>query len=214
MQDELLNIFDEQGNIMGTAPRDEVHRLGYWHETFHCWFVSKNQGIPYIYLQLRSDQKKDYAGLLDITAAGHLLANETVEDGIREVQEELGLDITFDELIPLGTIPYHMEHKDLIDKERAHVFLYNNPFSLDDFQLQKEEVAGIVKAKLSDFRNLWLGEQLNLTIEGFRVDDTGQRVTINHCVDKNHFVPHELDYYTRIINSIDAMLNNKNLIIE
>lgn len=208
MHDELLTIFDEQGNIIGTAPREEVHLQGYWHETFHCWFVSKDQGIPYIYLQLRSDQKKDYSGLLDITAAGHLLANETVEDGIREVQEELGLDISFQELIPLGTIPYSMRSESLIDKERAHVFLYNNPFSFDDFQLQKEEVAGIVKTKLSDFRHLWLGEQLNLTIEGFRVDDSGQRITINQKVDKTHFVPHELDYYTRIINSIEAIFRN------
>lgn len=204
MHDEILTIFDELGNVIGTAPREEVHLLGYWHETFHCWFVSKVQGIPYIYLQLRSDQKKDYSGLLDITAAGHLLATETVEDGIREVQEELGLDITFQELIPLGTIPYSMSTESLIDNELAHVFLFNNPFSLDDFQLQKEEVAGIVKAKLSDFRNLWLGEQLSLTIKGFRVDATGQRVTINQSVDKTHFVPHELDYYTRIINSIEA----------
>ncbi|CAM5275178.1 NUDIX hydrolase OS=Lysinibacillus sphaericus OX=1421 GN=LS41612_02185 PE=4 SV=1 [Lysinibacillus sphaericus] len=46
----------------------------------------------YIYFQIRSGQKKDYPGLLDITAAGHLLAVETVEAGIREVKEELGVN--------------------------------------------------------------------------------------------------------------------------
>lgn len=205
MRNEILTTFDDLGNITGKAPRDEVHRLGYWHETFHCWFVSNDQGIPYIYLQLRSDQKKDYAGLLDITAAGHLLSHETVEDGIREVQEELGLDISFEELIPLGTIPYSMKQEGLIDNERAHVFLYNNLFSLSDFQLQQEEVAGIVKAKLSDFRNLWLGEQHILNVEGFRIDETGQKISINQNVDKTHFVPHELDYYARIIDSIESI---------
>lgn len=124
MHNEILTIFDEAGSRTGTAPREEVHRLGHWHETFHCWFISKDQEIPCIYLQLRSEQKHDYAGLLDITAAGHLLANETVEDGIREVQEELGLEISFEELIPLGTIPYSMKKKTLsIMNERMSLFI-------------------------------------------------------------------------------------------
>lgn len=58
MNDELLTTFDDNGNITGTAPRDEVHRLGLWHETFHCWFVSKEQDMLHIYLQLRSELKK------------------------------------------------------------------------------------------------------------------------------------------------------------
>lgn len=103
MNDELLTTFDDNGNITGTAPRDEVHRLGLWHETFHCWFVSKEQDMLHIYLQLRSEHKKDYAGLLDITAAGHLLSDEVPEDGVREVQEELGICVAFEQLIPLGS---------------------------------------------------------------------------------------------------------------
>lgn len=206
MHNEILAIFDEAGNRVGTAPRDEVHRVGYWHETFHCWFVSRIQGIPYIYFQLRSSQKQDYPGLLDITAAGHLLADETVEDGIREVQEELGVELSFKELIPLGTISYRMENEALIDNERAHVFLYNSSFGLNDFNLQKEEVAGIALAKLEDFRKLSLGEINSLQVSGFQIDPNGQRVTIEQIVDFEHFVPHELEYYTRIINGIEAML--------
>lgn len=206
MHNETLAIFDEAGNRVGTAPRDEVHRVGYWHETFHCWFVSRIQGIPYIYFQLRSNQKQDYPGLLDITAAGHLLANETVEDGIREVQEELGVELSFEELIPLGTIPYHMENDALIDNERAHVFLYSSSFGVNDFSLQKEEVAGIALAKLEDFRKLCLEEINSLQVSGFQIDPNGQRVTIEERVNLDHFVPHELEYYTRILDGIEAML--------
>lgn len=206
MHNEILAIFDEAGNRVGTAPRDEVHRVGYWHETFHCWFVSRIQGIPYIYFQLRSSQKQDYPGLLDITAAGHLLANENVEDGIREVQEELGISLSFAELIPLGTIPYHMENEALIDNERAHVFLYSSSFELKEFNLQKEEVAGIALAKLEDFRKLCLEEIESLQVSGFQIDPNGQRVTIEESVDLDHFVPHELEYYTRILDGIEAIL--------
>lgn len=96
---ERLKIFDEDRFQIGIATRDEVHRFGFWHETFHCWFVSEEAGTYYIYLQLRSATKKDYPNLLDITAAGHLLADETVQDGIREIKEEIGIDLTIEDLI-------------------------------------------------------------------------------------------------------------------
>lgn len=58
MNEELLATFDEQGNRTGAAPRDEVHRRGLWHETFHCWFVRMDVSGLMIYLQLRSLQKE------------------------------------------------------------------------------------------------------------------------------------------------------------
>ncbi|GGF79640.1 putative Nudix hydrolase [Paenibacillus albidus] len=205
MTDEILTIFDEKGNIAGTAPRDEVHRLGLWHETFHFWLISLEQGIPYIYLQLRSEQKKDYSGLLDITAAGHLLAGETVEDGVREVQEELGLVIAFDKLIPLGTIPYEMTQEGIIDKERAHVFVYQQSVAWDDFALQEEEVAVMVRAELHDFHALWTGISNEIEIQGFRVSGSGERIQIKQTVNRGLFVPHEIDYYERVLTGIQAI---------
>lgn len=205
MNDELLTTFDEYGNITGAALRDEVHRLGLWHETFHCWFVSKEQENINIYLQLRSGQKKDYASLLDITAAGHLLSHEVPADGIREVQEELGIGVKFDQLISLGIIPYCMDKEGFLDRERAHVFLYAYNSSLSDFNLQQEEVAGIVTVDFADFRNLWLGNLDKLRIQGFKVDNSGSRVPIDRFVDSSHFVPHEIKYYQRIIEGIEAV---------
>ncbi|WP_328797176.1 hypothetical protein [Heyndrickxia sporothermodurans] len=70
MESELLKIFDEKRNPIGVASREEVHKKGFWHETFQCWFVSKEEEKDYILLQIRSDQKKDYPNLLDITSAG------------------------------------------------------------------------------------------------------------------------------------------------
>ncbi|WP_233522994.1 NUDIX domain-containing protein [Peribacillus saganii] len=57
-----------------------------------------------MYFQLRSEEKKDFPSLFDISAAGHILANETVEDGIREVKEELGIDISMNDLEYVGVI--------------------------------------------------------------------------------------------------------------
>ncbi|TQR19370.1 NUDIX hydrolase [Psychrobacillus vulpis] len=203
MENELLKIFDEHCNEKGVATREEVHRLGHWHETFHCWIISREEEIDYIYLQIRSANKRDYPNLLDITAAGHLLANEEVYDGIREVQEELGIEVAFGELISLGIIPYSVETDTIIDKELAHVYVYRRPNSLDDYKLQTEEVSGVVRTKFKQFAELWLGKIDKIQVEGFEIDSEGKKVYINKLVTKNNFVHHETSYYEAVIRGIE-----------
>ncbi|NOU95904.1 NUDIX domain-containing protein [Paenibacillus sp. LMG 31456] len=202
MENEVFKIFDDNRNPIGIATRNEVHRIGHWHETFHCWFICKEAGEDFIYLQIRSDTKKDYPSLFDITAAGHILAHETIEDGVREVREEVGIDVSITELISLGVINYCVTREELIDKEFAHVYLYESSHSFHDFTLQKEEVAGILRAKFSDFHALYLNDKDEIHVEGFVLDDVGDRVFFNEHVGKDRFVPHESSYYRNVLNSI------------
>ena len=202
MENEQLKIFDEYRNQIGIATREDVHRLGYWHEAFHCWFISKEKGTDYLYLQLRSNTKKDYPNLLDITAAGHLLANETVQDGVREIKEEVGIDISFQELIPLGIIDYCVIKEDFIDKEIANVFLYKSQKSFDDFTLQEEEVAGIVKVEFNHFVELWFAERETIKIRGFEIEKDGNIILIDGNVGRDKFVPHQLKFYKTVIQKI------------
>ena len=55
---EWLTIFDSERNTLGKKLRDEAHRDGDWHETFHCWFVEKDDEDMFLYFQLRSKNKK------------------------------------------------------------------------------------------------------------------------------------------------------------
>lgn len=206
MENELIKVFDEHGNPLGTATRAEVHQMGYWHETFHCWITSMEDGVDYIHLQIRSEIKKDYPNLLDITAAGHILAHETIEDGIREVKEEIGIDVSMDKLISLGVIKYGAIKDDFIDKEIAHVFLYKNKQDITEYILQREEVSGIVKAKFDDFQDLWLGEKEEISVEGFEIDQAGNKVPIQMTVSRDQFVQHELSYYESIIKLISKKI--------
>ncbi|MFZ3588496.1 hypothetical protein ACOI1C_04280 [Bacillus sp. DJP31] len=41
MENERLKIFDEHRNEVGAATRSEVHKMGYWHETFQCWLLAQ-----------------------------------------------------------------------------------------------------------------------------------------------------------------------------
>lgn len=202
MEDELIKIFDRDRNPIGVAAREEIHKQGYWHETFHCWFVSEEEDTPYIFLQKRSHIKKDYPNLLDITAAGHLLAEETIYDGVREIKEELGVDIAFTDLAPLGVLEYSLTRDLLIDNEFAHVFLYKSEFGFNDFIIQEEEVSGIVKAKLAHFSKLLIGEVNAILVEGFEVNKQGHKEKIKKLVGKEDLVPHEHCYYEKVLRLI------------
>jgi isopentenyldiphosphate isomerase len=202
MESEKLKIFDENRNQIGVATREEVHRIGHWHEAFHCWFISREEEKDYIYLQLRSDMKKDYPNLLDITAAGHLLAHETVRDGVREIEEEIGIEVSFNDLVSLGIIEYCVTKENFIDKELANVFLYKSNITFDEFTLQKEEVSGIVRVEFDDFYKLWLGEKQEIRVVGFEIDRDGNRVLMDKVVERNQFVPHEESFYESVVTSI------------
>lgn len=206
MDSELINIFNEQREPIGVATREDVHKYGYWHEVFHCWLLSQTEGVHCIYFQLRSDNKKDYPNLLDITAAGHLMANETVEDGIREIKEEIGIDVSHRELISLGVFDYTVVRNEFIDKELAHVYVHHYSGALDDFILQREEVAGMFIARFDDFYELWVGGKEKVDIHGFVLDDEGNRLHISKAVGKEHFVPHEDAFYQTIVKRIAEVL--------
>ncbi|WP_261134104.1 NUDIX domain-containing protein [Bacillus sp. Marseille-Q3570] len=206
MESELLKIYDDQRNPLGVATREEVHRVGFWHETFHCWITSLISSQYYIFLQIRSNQKKDYPNLLDITAAGHILADETIEDGIREVNEEIGIDVTLDELKTVGEIESCITTEGMIDKEIAHVFLYDKLMNLDDFTLQEEEVSGIVKAEFNAFHEFCSGKGQSLQVDGYKLDPSGMKVPVNMTVDQTHFVPNDGPYYEQVSEKIRKLL--------
>lgn len=205
MEQEIVKVFNEQHEQIGTATRAEVHEKGLWHETFHCWLVNED----YIYFQIRSAQKKDYPGLLDITAAGHLLAAETVESGIREVKEELGLDIHVHEVVKMGMTSCSIVSENMIDNEFCHVFTYPFKHDWDLFELQYEEVSGVVRAKLDEAEAFFLGETATLNIEGYEYFPDGKRVKIVRPVSTAQFVPYRELYVAHVIQFVKEKMFNK-----
>jgi isopentenyldiphosphate isomerase len=203
MESELLRIFNEDYEPIGVASRAEVHEKGYWHETFHYWLMEREEGVDYIFLQLRSTKKKDYPHLLDITAAGHLLADETVEDGIREVEEEIGMAVHMEELMALGVLKYLVHIGSLKDNEMAHVFLHRKNVTFDSFVLQEEEVAGMYRMRFSDFIALWMEELEKIPMQGFEVEN-GEKYFYEKFVGKEHFVPHDPSFYEALIQKING----------
>ncbi|WP_059102949.1 NUDIX hydrolase [Shouchella shacheensis] len=209
MENEQLRTFTEDGREEGVNSRADVHRLGLWHETFHCWVVSIENRLPYLHLQLRSSGKKDFPNLFDITAAGHLLASETIADGVREVKEELGIDVSLDQLLPLGVLKNVIIQEELLDRELSNVFLYVKENEFEGYELQEEEVAGIVKVKFDDFCALCAGSEEEVTAEGFVVQEDGERKTVHRSLTLCDVVPHSRTYFEQVLRAIQEELEGQ-----
>ncbi|KIL49066.1 NUDIX hydrolase [Jeotgalibacillus campisalis] len=203
MEEELLSVFNDNEEKIGVLPRHEVHAKGAWHETFHCWLIKKTGNQLSLYFQLRSPEKKDYPNLLDITAAGHLLATESVEEGARELEEELGLKLPFTSLQPLGTIKEKLVHGSVTDAEICRVFSYEIKHEWA-FTLQMSEVKGLVQIELNAFKELIEEKREEAWISGFEEDENG-RYNVDKTVNKNDFVPHDQEYFRYIIKKIEDL---------
>ncbi len=91
MSEEIFDVVNERDEVVGQAPRPEVHARGLWHRAVHV-LVFNARGE--VFLQKRSLKKDIAAGKWDSSASGHLDTGEAYDIcAVREVREEIGLHL-------------------------------------------------------------------------------------------------------------------------
>ena len=154
---EYLDVVTATGVPIGSAGRDEVHRDGLWHPVFHCLVV--RSGAPArVVLQRRAGTKASFARKLDLSATGHLRSGELPVDGVRELNEELGLDVVPGELTPIGTRLLADDGGEGRNRERVHLFCLRDDRPIDHFTPAADEVASVVEAEVDRLLSLLDGE--------------------------------------------------------
>lgn len=147
--DELIDILDSNGNYTGESCLKSVaHQHGFFHATVHIWLYTKDEKVL---LQQRAPTKKVFPNLWDISVAGHIGSGEKVlEAALREVYEEIGLQLEEKDLIKIGTRKHQVAHDNGIqDNEFHHVFIAELRVPLETLVVQEEEVAGLQLYDLS-----------------------------------------------------------------
>ncbi len=149
---EYLDIYNENHEHIGQELRSVVHEKGLWHNTVHCWLYDKEGNI---YFQIRKDEEKLYT-----TSSGHVDAGEDLLDAVlREVKEEIGLDVNKDKLEKIGVARWQSNSikkgKPFIDNAFANVYLLKIELDKCNFVFQEDEVLGLAKLKASDVFNLF-----------------------------------------------------------
>ena len=202
----MLDIYDQEMNWAGIALRKQIHRLGLWHKTCHCWFYQTIQSLPVLYVQKRSMSKKDFPGLLDITAGRHLLKEETDRDTVGKMHMELGVDVPFEELHYLGVRTYSEHIDDFYNNEFNSVYLYQSTFDLDDFSPNPDEVCGLIRVETETALALFERRLAQADAVGVFYDQ-GKR-TEKISIRAEDFVPRTDNYYEKICSSIIAITTN------
>ena len=95
-------------------------------------------------VQKRNPYKQTFPNLWAISVAGHVDSGETSRDtAVREVKEELNLDIEPDELEFLFTIKRVQPYKDSYLRVFDDVYLLNKNIDCEQTKLQVEELTDI-----------------------------------------------------------------------
>lgn len=180
---ELFDVCNELGEPTGEiVSREEAHRDGILHRTSHVWILREKDGRKQVLLQKRSMQKDSYPGLYDTSSAGHIPAGEEpLLSALRELEEELGIRATADQLTYAGNfrIEYEETFHDRIfhDNEFTHVYVYQEVVDIQDLSFQETEVEDAAWFNLEE---VW--REIQYSKERFCVSPQGMQVLIDYLV--------------------------------
>ena len=195
-RDEMLLIYDDKLNELGVELRSEIHSKGLLHQVVHCWIISKIEKEIWIYFQQRSYDKKDFPGLYDISAAGHINIGEDPDIAVkRETYEEIGMEIDSEKLKFIGSIREKMHLENFYNNEICKVYLYcieNPKFNLG------LEVENMVKMTFGEFKK-WILDGAE-DIEICSIDNESK-----FRIKSEEFCAHEKEYLEDVIDFIETL---------
>jgi len=196
---ETFDILDCRGAKTGeTIARDEAHRTGVWHGAFHCLIIYERDGRAYALFQKRAAQKKIAPGKFDVSVGGHYASGEDAElAGPREIKEELGLDVRYEDLVPLGRRVFvYCFTPGIIEHEFQDVFLLYRTISPEELALQREELDGVIEMDVEEGIALFSGKQAHLDAVLIRADGLTERLPVS----AHDFVPCVDQYYLKLLS--------------
>ena len=194
---ESFDVVTCDGQPTGRVkPRAAVHRDGDWHRSIHVWVAGVDEAGPFLTFQRRSRAKDTWGGKLDATVGGHFRAGESLVETLREVQEEIGVDVDLANLIDLGVrVCVSDAESGVRDRELQRVFLWLDNRPLMDFAPDPVELASLVRFGLTDLLTFFAGEASELTGTARRPGSTDLHPTLAR---RDDFIPQVDRYYYRI----------------
>ena len=91
MTEEIFDVVNERDEVVGQAPRSEVHAKKLLHRAVHVLVFN---ALGQLFLQKRSMTKDTAKGKWDSSSSGHVDSGEDYDAcAVREVWEEIGLKL-------------------------------------------------------------------------------------------------------------------------
>ena len=144
---ELFDVLDIAGNPTGiVAEKDMPLKNGQYYLGVHAYIY--NSDFEFI-IQQRAYNKSFLPGGWDIHL-GHVIAGESSIDGIiREVREEIGLDLNFNDIHSVKRFVWDEKYHHIVD-----IYFIKKEYELDKLVLQKDEVIAVKKVTDKEMINM------------------------------------------------------------
>ena len=218
LKNEFFEVLTRSGEKTGKIKlRDIVHQEGVWHGAFHLHIYTVTDDEPYFIMQKRKHNKDTNPDKLATVAAGHYGIGEVLEDGVREVKEEIGLKVSFQDLTYFGKrIKYSPKLDGRLDCEYQDVTFLRNDQPLESYILQEAELAGIVKVKLFDFIDMMKMKTHEIkNVEALLFNDRGGIEKHSLTINRDDIQPASFDsYYLKTALFIEMLLKRPKIQIE
>lgn len=139
-QDELFDMVNNQDHIIGVATRYECHHnKSKIHRAIQVIVYNSQKQI---YLQKRSKTKDLYPSLWTLSATGHVMhGDDYLDTAVREVKEELGIDIKKTDLKEIGKLRLDADAE--TEFEKIYALQNEGPFKLNLIELETGQWANI-----------------------------------------------------------------------
>lgn len=156
---EPFDLYREDGTPLGVSKaRAAVHRDGDWHRSMHLWVLSVPDQA--VILQRRSRLKDTWPLCIDVAVAGHYQSGESEKDVLREAEEEIGLLVTPEQTIRLGTrFRADSSEPGIVDNEIQDIYATFSDKALPQLTPSEEELEGLYAVDLAELVSLFRGEQ-------------------------------------------------------
>jgi isopentenyldiphosphate isomerase len=205
---EILDELDCMGKRTGKViARDDAHQNGIWHGAFHCLIVYERDNRGFALFQKRSAQKKIAPGKFDVSVGGHYAHSEDARTaGPREIKEELGLEVRYSELFPIGRrIFVYCFTPGVREHELQDVFLLPGTIPVAELTLQREEVEGVLELEVEEGLKLFSLKTGNAA----GMFSAGNAAPGRVIVSAGDFVPCLDNYYLKLLLLARRYLNNE-----
>lgn len=176
---EYIDIYDSNENLLGYCEKGKAHKLGYWHKVFGCLIYNSKRHKVFMQLKNPNYNKINKIPLLEITAGGHLISGETLQNGVREIKEETGFTVEYEELTFLEKRKCNKTiSKDYKIKEFQYYYSLDLNIQVEEFKnFDTSEVLSFVEIDISDLIKLLNGKIKN--IKGKNSESEDMIITID-----------------------------------
>ncbi len=200
MADELIDIYDSEMNLLGTAMKTQADQESFWRKIVHCWVIDGDK----VWLQLRGKNRLVYPALLDISISGHLMTGETAKQAaIRSFEDNLGLLVAESDFEKLFTYRLVESYKGREFRAFCPTYALHAKKQLDAVKLQSAEVDGIFEAKITDLIDLFNGDADKIKISGYT--RSGHKKS-ERGVSIKDFAPHGESYYLKVFTTLERLI--------